>query len=310
MSEVLEFIFGVNDGYAHYIAVPLKSICENHQESNVIVHIFTDCISQKNQKLLTDEICQYKNVQLKFHCIDDTILKGLSEKWSIFAWYRILAPILLPDVKRCLYLDADTLVCNNLSELFSLPMNNSPIGCVIDVENFNKETRQRCSLTKEDTYACSGVLLMNLEYWREHNLSDKIIGWAKENNSCIKFPDQDTLNILCKDNKIVLPIKYGVQNVFFKNENFYSGELYEQLREAYKTPSIIHYAGCAPWIKEFSDNPLHSYWRQYNNMLRNKVPVRYLTKGVNGLKVRLWRMVRPYAVNVDREAIETKLQLR
>lgn len=308
MPEPLHFVFCVNDGYAHYLAVPIYSICENHPDEHIVFHIFTDSISPKNQKLLQDEIKNFTNAQIEFHTINDAKLQGLSKKWSIYAWYRILAPELLPDVKKCLYLDADTLVCSNLSEIFNIPMTDSPIACVIDVENFKSDTRQRCSLNDEETYVCSGVLLMNLEYWREHNLSDKIIKWAKENNGRIKFPDQDTLNILCKDTKIVLPIKYGLQNVFFRNENFYSGDLKMQLIEAYQTPAIIHYAGCAPWISEFSNNPLHSYWRTYNNKLRHKVSMNYKTKGLNGLKVRLWRCLHPYNVKADRHWIETKLQ--
>lgn len=310
MHEILNFVFCVNDGYTHYLAVPIRSICENHRENKLVIHIFTDSISERNQSLLNNEIRHFKNAQLKFHFIDDKGLKGLSEKWSIYAWYRILAPILLPDVQRCLYLDADTLVCNNLSELFSMPMDDSPIACVIDVENFNEETRVRCGMSKGDTYVCSGIMLMNLEYWREHKLSDRIIKWAKENNDRIKFPDQDTLNILCKDNKIVLPIKYGLQNVFFRNDNFYSGELQKQLKDAYQTPAIIHYAGCAPWITEFSNNPLHNYWRKYNNMLSHKVSMRYKTQGINGLKVRLWRLLHPYNANADRLQIESKLRLK
>lgn len=307
MAEDLNFVLCVNNGYAHYIAVTIKSICENHKENRIVIHVFTNYISDTNRNLLYEVIDPYEKVQIKFQIVDDRGLKGLKESWSIYAWYRILAPALLPHVKRCLYLDADTVVCNNLSDLFSMPMQNCGVAGVIDVENFHVDTRKRCNLGEEDIYFCSGILLMNLEYWRTHDFSNEIIRWAKENDTRIKFPDQDTINILCKDNKIVLPIKYGVQNIFFKDARFYQGQLKAQLTEAFQSPSIIHYAGCAPWITEFSNNPLHGYWMKYNNMLKHKVRIRYMTKGINGIKVRLWRMMNSYDARIEMKQIEEKL---
>jgi len=304
-----DFVLCVNDRYSQYIAVTIKSICENHRGQGISIHVLTDYISDFNKKTLQDIVNEYLGAQLRFYSVDDSRLKGLKDTWSIYTWYRVLIPELLPDVDRCLYIDADTVITNDLSALFELPMDDYAIGGVIDVENFNEETRERCGLTKNDRYVCAGIMLMNLQYWRKNDLAKSIIKWGRENDGIIKFPDQDTINILCKDCKIVLPIKYGVQHVFFGHDAFYSPEYLPQLKEALVAPSIIHYAGCAPWISEFSNMIFHNKWMKYNRMLKNKVRLEYHTKGIDGVKVRIWRLMHPYNRDNEIKALMEKLRV-
>lgn len=303
------FALCVNNDYAQYIAVTIKSICENHINNSISIHILTDYIAPPQKNILQNIVKSY-NKNLIFHEINDSSLKGLKETWKLYAWYRILIPHLLHNTSRCLYLDADTIVTDNLTDLFSQSMGNSPIGFVLDIENFSKETRDRCGLKIGEYYGCSGVMLMNLDYWRQVNLTEFIIRWSKENNNIIKFPDQDTLNILCRNNKIMLPIKYGLQPNFFDNYKFFTGSLYDQLLDAYRNPKIIHYAGCAPWIAEYKYNILHDYWQKYNSLLPHKIRPHFITKGINGVKVKCWHMFHPYNKLKDKLLVEQNLNLK
>lgn len=303
------FALCVNDKYSRYIAVTVKSICENHRDNPVAIHILTDYISTKNQHRLKDIVSAYQNAEIYIYAVDDSQLKGLKDTWSIYTWYRVLVPQLLPGVSRCLYLDADTVVTDDLSELFTMPMEGKSIACAIDSENFKDETRQRCEYGEADIYVCAGVMMMNLDYWREHNLTEQIVRWGYENDARIKFPDQDTINILCNRSKIVMPVRYGVQHIFYYNPNFLGG-LREQLVEAYHSPAIIHYAGYAPWVAENTDTLFHPYWEKYNSMLPRRIKAAYKTRGINGLKVRLWRLLHPYDNRLDRQRTEKALQLR
>lgn len=309
-QEPYSFVLCVNDTYSQYIVVTVKSICDTHRSDKIALYIFTDYISSANQKILEDLVYPYKNAEIEFIIVNDSELRDLKDTWSIYTWYRVLIPALLPNVKRCLYLDADTIVVANLKDLFKMSMRDMAIGCVIDSENYKDDTRLRCRFGNEDIYVCAGIMLMNLEYWRKNNLSEQIIRWGKENDALIKFPDQDTINVLCNHAKIVLPIKYGLQPCFFNNDELLSSSYRCQIIEAYKEPCIIHYAGCAPWISEFSDNILHHYWAKFNKLLSRKVRLRYLTKGFNGLKVRMWRLFHPYNYEHDRLRLEKKLQPR
>lgn len=286
--------FCVNDDYIPYIIVTCISIMENNTSNNITIHIFIDSISDKNKKAFNENLEKYKNAKLVIHTVNDSSLKGLKDSWSIYAWYRILIPQLLPDsINRILYLDADIIVKDNLEELFHINMDNKSIASTIDIETFNDETFIRCKYKKEKKYICSGVLLMNLDYWRDNNLTNKIISWAKENNDLIKFPDQDTINYICQDTKILLPLRYGIQAPFFTDNKFYEKPYSQELKDCIERPVIIHYAGCNPWIKELSIHPLTSEWMKYNKKAIKPIKRFYKTKGWLFFKMIIWNMLHP-----------------
>lgn len=294
----------VNDGYVHYICVTIKSIIQNNLNESITIHLLTDQLSTENKKLLQEVVKEYKSVSLNIHIVDDKSLQGLKDTWSIYTWYRVLLPqVLSNDIHRVLYLDADTIVTGNIKELFQMNMNNKAIAGSIDPESFNPETFIRCGYIPSLQYICAGVMLMNLDYWREHNLTEKVISWGRENNDRIKFPDQDTINYLCRNNKIVLPLKYGIIGGYFTLDNYYQQPYQSELIECINNPVIIHYAGQAPWIKELSNHLFQHKWMEYNQMLSSPVKRKYKTKGWNLIKMHIWNFLHPFR-NSNKLSIE------
>lgn len=296
MKEIFHFAFCINDTYVPYICVTIKSIVENFRQQNITIHVLTDCISDKSQQRLNEAIAGGEcKIDLIVYNIDNSQLQGLKNTWSTYAWYRVLLPnYLQKDIDRVLYLDADTIVSNNISELFHLDMTNNAVAGCLDPESFNTEAFLRCGYDKEKKYICSGVLMMNLNYWREYQLTNKIIEWGRKNNNIIKFPDQDTINYICQDSKIVLPLKYGVMDFFFKEERFYREPYRQQLLDCLKCPAIVHYAGQNPWKRELATAVMQDEWDKYNHMLKHPVEKIYITKGWLLFKMKVWQMLHPY----------------
>lgn len=284
----------VNDGYVPYISVTIKSIIENHIGNIVTIHVLSDYISSSKEKLLQEVVESHDNVTLQIHIVDDSILRGLKDTWSIYTWYRVLLPkILSEDVHRVLYLDADTLVAGNISDLFSIDMKEKAIGGAIDILSFVPRTFERCMYEQEKQYICAGVMLMNLDYWRANNLTDRIVKWGRDNDARIQFPDQDTINYICRDHKIILPMRYGIIGAYFEKDVFLRQPYLDQLKECLQAPAIIHYAGQAPWKIELSYHPLQEKWERYNKMLKHPAKKVYITKGWNFVKMKIWNMLHP-----------------
>lgn len=292
----IHIAFCVNDAYVPYVSVTLKSIIENHHKDEVTIHLLTDYISEEKNRLLDEVLCGLNNIKLCIYVVDDTDLKGLKDTWSIYTWYRVLLPAYLSnDIHRVLYLDADTIVDSNLRELFSLEMNDDKsIAAVVDPESYNDETFSRCMYDKEKKYVCAGVMLMNLDYWRKYGLSQQIIEWGREHNDIIRFPDQDTINYLCRDSKIILPLRYGIMDYFFRTALFYSDQYIKEMYDCIEHPAIIHYAGQTPWKKEFAKSLMQDRWMYYNKMLRHPVKQVYITKGWNLVKMHIWNLFHPF----------------
>lgn len=294
INNIIHFAFCVNDGYVPYICVTIKGIIENHKKENVTIHVLSDFISPKKERLLNEVVSGFDNISLQVHIVDDSILRGLKDTWSIYTWYRVLLPKILPDnIHRVLYLDADTLVAGNISDLFSIDMTDKAIGGAIDILSFVPRTFERCMYEQEKQYICAGVMLMNLDFWRTNNLTDRIIKWGRDNDARIQFPDQDTINYICRDHKIILPMRYGIIGAYFEKDVFLRQPYLDQLKECLQAPAIIHYAGQAPWKIELSHHPLQEEWERYNKMLKHPAKRVYITKGWNFIKMKIWNMLHP-----------------
>lgn len=294
-KEPIHIALCVNDGYIPYACVTIKSIIENHKNDVINIHLLSDFISDKMRSRLYEVVEDSPSTNLHIHIVNDESLRGLKDTWSIYTWYRVLLPqVLSEDVHRVLYLDADTIVAGNLKDLFILNMEENAIAGSIDPESYNKVTFERCGYDQSKKYICAGVMLMNLDYWRKHNLTNKVIQWGHENNDRIKFPDQDTINYLCRDSKIILPLQYGIIGCFFQNEQFYNSPLITELHSAIDSPRIIHYAGQAPWKIEIANHLMQNEWIKYNKMLKHPAKRFYITKGWMFIKMMVWKALHPF----------------
>lgn len=288
-SQPMHVAFCVNDGYAQYIMVTIKGLLENNSDP-IVIHVLSDYISERNVARLKDLVSSYPFAELKVIIVDDSKLHGLKDTWTIYTWYRVLLPeILDKGVHRVLYLDADVLVAGNIGELFRLDMTDKAIAGTIDFQSKDISTYKRCGYEPEKEYVCAGIMLMNLDYWREHDIANQVVRWGRDNNDRIQFPDQDSINYICRNAKILLPLKYDIVDGFFHDDYYYKNYP-QELRECVESPVIIHYAGQAPWVVELSSHLLQDEWETYNQALRQPVKKVYQSKGFLKIKVILYRL--------------------
>ena len=288
-SQPMHVAFCVNDGYAQYIMVTIKGLLENNSDP-IVIHVLSDYISERNVARLKDLVSSYTFAELKVIIVDDSKLRGLKDTWTIYTWYRVLLPeILEKDVHRVLYLDADVLVAGNIGELFRLDMTDKAIAGTIDFQSKDISTYKRCGYEPEKEYVCAGIMLMNLDYWRKHDIANQVVRWGRDNNDRIQFPDQDSINYICRNAKILLPLKYDIVDGFFHDDYYYKNYP-QELRECVESPVIIHYAGQAPWVVELSSHLLQDEWETYNQALRQPVKKVYQSKGFLKIKVILYRL--------------------
>lgn len=257
----MNFCFAINEGYVDYCRVAMVSILENNQADGTKFHILTDVLSDAARKRLIETAAAYGSV-VKIYEMDDSRLVGQKTTWSKYAWYRIFASdVISHDVDKLLYLDCDVVVTGDISQLFTIDMTDKSVAGVTDVMAINADLYDRVGYSHQKGYFCTGVLMMNLAYFREHDLGKRILNFAVRNPEKIQFPDQDALNCVCCDTKVTLPLKYGVLAPFFTNQDFIK-EYCDEVADALNDPRIVHYAGCAPWIKEYSSHLLeYEFWK-------------------------------------------------
>lgn len=296
-SAPMHFAFCVNNGYVPYITVTIKSIVENNRNNVICIHVLTDHLSDANRKRLAEGIDGYENATLHVYLVNDANLRSLKTGvWTIYTWYRVLLPEILPaGVKKVLYLDADTLVTADLQELFAMDMTDKSIAAPFDIQSLSQAAFDRCGYDRAKQYICAGVLLMNLDYWREHKIAAQLIGWANANHDRLFYPDQDAINYICQDTKILLPFKYNIFKFYLTGDLYKSPELFEDIRDCAYKPAIVHYAGYYPWIKAFATHPMQDVWEKYNRMLPHPVRNVYFPRKWLFVKMIVWKWLhRPF----------------
>lgn len=266
ITTSIHIAFGINNLHSKYIRVIINSIGVNNTDSIIYIHILHDGISSKNTKKLNREITRFSNIEVTYYKIDPSQFSGIvTKKWHVSAWYRILIPKLLPkNINRVLYLDSDTLINGSLKNLYNINLNNYSLAAVTDILNLKESILKRLPMIKSNIYVCTGVMLLNLEFWRKNNLSDKILKFAFTNPDLLIYPDQDAINVICDGKIKLLPLEYGYVLDFVTKRN----------------SIIFHYGKLKPWI--FIKNcHYYSIWKKYNDSLINPINLILPTFKVN-----------------------------
>lgn len=259
----MNVLISVNKSYLDKAGTMLHSMRRNHCD-DITVYLL-------NRSLSDDEIKQfgkYLHRQLRMDLIvvnmPITVFDQLSignERFSVEVFYRVLAQFLLPKaVDRILWLDADIIMCGNISEFYYQDFDGNLMVACADAAYDDPVIEQiKCNLglPYEHVYFNSGVLLLNIEALRCETELNGIINATQSVARHLVFPDQDLLNYLYTGRvKYDDPIKYNCQTKSFS----------ELTTEQYNDMVILHYAGSEkPWILYqiyYLSKAAIPYWRE------------------------------------------------
>ena len=233
----------INNNYAQHLCVAMASILKNKNKTDrLCFHILSSDLSQENK----NKIYQLQKIapfQFDFVNVSLTQIEGLPinkpqtmPHAHISTYYRLFLASLLPDLIKVIFLDSDLVVECTLSELWNTTADDCYFAGVRDVQE--KENCRRLCLKK---YCNAGVLLINLDAWRQADVEAKFMRLASEQAEKLDYLDQDILNWTLQDRINYLPLRYNAQvgpTQAFAQYN----------QTAYNERAIIHYVGkIKPW---------------------------------------------------------------
>ena len=237
-------------------------------ETNYNIHII---LNGSQTELVKDF---EKKIGIKFDLIvvDSQMIEGMEKKHTKYctanhtALFKFLLPNLLGNVNTVLYIDSDTLVQQDLSELFSINLQGNSMGCVLDSGCLYSNRFANYS----EKYFNSGVMLMDLKKMREENKSDELV-YQKKNLDDVSLMDQHVFNIVFSKDFLPMPIKYNflytnlmrAKNKFTMAElNKVYGTKYSCIEEVRSTAAILHFASKdKPW--KYTNVPGSVEWFDY-----------------------------------------------
>ena len=273
MKEKLDIVACTDKSFVMPTGVMMLSVCVNNPETDIVFHIILeDNVKAGDRQSLEDIVSPYNGKSIVFYYANDEIQKMTfpeGEKLDItkVAYYRLFLADLLPkEIEKVLYLDGDLIVRHSLLPLWEIDLGEHAIAAAHDGSSGVIEFYNRLKYPFELGYFNSGVMLINLDYWRRNGIGKQLADCLKDNPEKIKQGDQDALNCVLCESKLELPSKYNFQSSYLYTYCFNEAITETEVREAVEDPVIVHFISEKPWNKYIRElHPYRSTFFKYQN---------------------------------------------
>lgn len=266
-KDTIEIVCGIDDNYVKYCVAMLTSLFENNKDETFRIHVLADVMTDQSVKTLTDWIEGRYGHRLQMHIIDKETFSFCPDPglyYSMATYYRCFMTDILPeDVHKALYLDSDMIVTGSIRELWDTDLTGRSIGVVEDMTSIFPRHYERLHYSPEYSYFNAGMVLFNLDYWREHRLGEVIADYIKRYPERLEVNDQDALNATTCGTRLFLPLRWNMQDGFFRRKH-YTTRSRQEIKEERRNAAIIHFTGVKkPWHEKC----VHPYKRDFQRYL-------------------------------------------
>ena len=166
----MEILICADKNYIMPACVLLSSVAENNSDDNNLhFHVFIDESVGDNERRKINTTTNKYGIHVNFYLIDKTLFEGwYLGNLTVATYYRlILEDILSLDIHRIIYLDCDMIVRKSLKPLWDISLDGYSLAAVPDLSELMPERYLRLGYSEEMGYFNAGMLLINVDYWRE-----------------------------------------------------------------------------------------------------------------------------------------------
>ena len=298
----IHIAFNIDHAYVRFCSVTLVSIFRNNTDWHVVAHILSRGLTNADKAIMEKIVSEY-NGEIRFYEPDERLLDGFcihasNSHISLVTYYRcMLADYLPADLHRVIYMDSDVIVKGPIGEFWKMPMGGAPVAAVEDAAADDTMRYQTLHYPKEDSYFNAGILLIDLDWWRKHDVGKQCIQYYREHPERIRFNDQDLLNSIFHGQVRWASFRFNAQEGFYRSRYAY----YAKHQAELEMPVIVHYTNRKPWDWDsthpmrrlFYDYQMYTPWRG-KNILHNPL---YL--------IARWIKLLPYVLGLRKSRYRT-----
>lgn len=278
----IQIVLSSDSTYEPHLWVTISSIIDSAKsESDYYIYILDGGI--KNRDFFYTLIGKNKRFHIEFIDMSNQFLTSFESRHvSKAAYYRLAIFHLFKNFEKVIYLDADSYVLSDLSELFNTNILNKQIAGVRDSISYEIPWREKeisyknysgkalnyykdylgFSKEKFKNYFSSGVLIFNL---KDIDLDKKTRELEELLKNDYYSHDQDILNLLFNEKETYLlgrEWNYFNSGPVLKENEFLLKEEKENYLDNKVKPKIVSYV-LKPWLKENINAPYADiYWNK------------------------------------------------
>lgn len=250
----MNIAYSCDEMYIPQTGISILSLLQNNKEIEEINFYFVEKdVSRNSLDLIKKLIHSYnrKLIVISFNDLcADLKIKTLGRHIETVFTKLFFSGI--PEIKKIIYIDSDTIINKTLRDFWNIDLTKYLLG---GVSTFTDSAKKSLNLNREDIFINDGIVIINLEEFRKHNIEKKFIECIAEYDGNPPVLSEGVINKVCRGKIKVIHPKYNLMSglISFKNnrflnvKNFYSEDV---LKEAILNPVIIHYLSAfynRPW---------------------------------------------------------------
>jgi len=281
-DNAVTVVIASDDNFVPHLAALIESIKANFSKDRFLeLVVFDGGIKASNKFLLR---LQFK-VGFDYGKIRFIDCRNLHSDiathmhFSVATFYRLSIGDLLPNHKRALYIDCDTIVLDDLARLFDFPLGEGQVAAAVPDVIMKSFINRGVSAMREaggavskiylreyvglgdgfTDYFQAGVMLFDLEKYRRLDVVERAIDDLAGKKYW--FLDQDILNKYLLGKVALIDTSWNCVNSVNDISDYLDLEWREKSKQDFQAPKIVHYAGfeAKPWNNKSA--PLaHYYW--------------------------------------------------
>lgn len=275
-ASIMNILFTVNNAYVPWLSVLLTSLFANNPGQQFHIYVLGLDISASSRQTLHRQV-EEAGSSLHFPAIDESLLgdlhkiaAGFPSSHNITFLLRLLFEKVMPqDVKSFLYLDTDMIVSSPIDDLINYRF-DSDKGAAVVRDVFRQSDYARLGFDSgKEWYFNAGMMYVNLDYWREHNVGRQCIDYLLKHPG-IPMPDQDALNRVLRGHVDYIHPRFNCLTLFSARDEELRKRILpchiDEVRDAARNPAIIHYVFVnKPWFRGM-DMPHKQVWRRFHRL--------------------------------------------
>ena len=242
MSKAIPIFYACDNNFFKYTVVSLTSMIANASPKfKYDVHILHTDITPENRaiakRLETKQFSvTFDDVTNYLHSIKDKM--PIRDYYSKTTYYRLFIADMFPSLKKVIYIDSDTIVQGDISQMYAFDVSDHAVGACHEQAMVQADVYgtyvEKCIGIDRNNFFNAGVLLINCDYFRENKVLEQFMELLGVYNFRVT-QDEDYLNVICRDNVLFLPQCWNTEMF---------GDVFVPLEEA----CIIHYIMTSkPW---------------------------------------------------------------
>jgi lipopolysaccharide biosynthesis glycosyltransferase len=271
MAREVDVVFAIDENYAVPAVTVGKSIRANLRDpgTGVRFHVLDSGLGTCGRRCVADGLGAVGDVDF-YTVAEPMLLPHKVKHWTSAALARLHVGSVLPaEVTRVVYLDVDTLVLGDLTELLDSDLAGCTVGASINEVGGDRSWILGDTAVFSDHgakapgYFNSGVLLIDMEKWRADGVTEQATQLYERYGHELRTHDQDLLNVIFSGAWTPIPEKWNKLVEHSVHGRFGNGRLDHLTRRE----GIVHFiGGTKPWHPEFPPNALRALYEEYTSV--------------------------------------------